>query len=122
MFAASVDNSASPLISARLTTTTAQLDLVLTARQAQIITMLKLCLSKRTAEHPYIAVHMVNIHVHSRLTKLGVRTRTQGVALARAIGYRGRIQELVPDPLKDRSDGPCTAGRPQTIVGVCITS
>jgi hypothetical protein len=47
VFAASVGNSASPVISARLTTTTAQVDLVQTARKAQILTMLKLCLSNR---------------------------------------------------------------------------
>jgi DNA-binding NarL/FixJ family response regulator len=63
-------------------------ELVLTAREAQILKMLELGLSNRDiAEKLCIAVHTVKNHVHSVLTKLGVSTRAQAVALARAIRY-----------------------------------
>jgi DNA-binding NarL/FixJ family response regulator len=61
-------------------------ELVLTAREAQILRMLELGLSNREiAEQLCIAVHTVKNHVHSLLTKLGVSTRAQAAALARTI-------------------------------------
>jgi DNA-binding NarL/FixJ family response regulator len=57
-------------------------ELVLTAREAQILKMLELGLSNRDiAEKLCIAVHTVKNHVHSLLTKLGVSTRAQAAAL-----------------------------------------
>jgi DNA-binding NarL/FixJ family response regulator len=62
-------------------------ELVLTAREAQILTMLKMGLSNRDiADQLCIAVHTVKNHVHSVLTKLGVNTRGEAVALAHGIG------------------------------------
>lgn len=61
----------------------AQEELELTAREAEILTMLKRGLSNREiAEQLCIAVHTVKNHVHSLLTKLGVSTRGQAAALA----------------------------------------
>jgi DNA-binding NarL/FixJ family response regulator len=66
----------------------AQKELVLTRREAQILKMLELGLSNRDiAEQLCIAVHTVKNHVHSVLTKLGVSTRAQAVALAHTIRY-----------------------------------
>lgn len=63
-------------------------ELVLTAREAQILKMLELGLSNRDiAEQLCIAVHTVKNHVHSLLTKLGVRTRAQAAALSRTLRY-----------------------------------
>ena len=63
-------------------------ELVLTAREAQILKMLELGLSNRDiADQLCIAVHTVKNHVHSLLTKLGVRTRAQAAALSRTIRY-----------------------------------
>jgi DNA-binding NarL/FixJ family response regulator len=58
-------------------------ELALTAREMQIFGMLKLGLSNREiAAQLCIAVHTVKNHVHSLLTKLGVRTRAEAAALA----------------------------------------
>lgn len=58
-------------------------EMALTAREAEILRMLKLGLSNREiAEQLCIAVHTVKNHVHSLLTKLGVSTRGQAAALA----------------------------------------
>ncbi|WP_395309788.1 response regulator transcription factor [Mycobacterium sp. AMU20-3851] len=55
----------------------------LTAREAQILDMLRRGLSNRDiADELCIAVHTVKNHVHSVLTKLGVRTRAQAVAVS----------------------------------------
>ena len=63
-------------------------ELVLTAREAQILKMLELGLSNRDiADQLCIAVHTVKNHVHSLLTKLGVSTRAQAAALSRTIRY-----------------------------------
>jgi DNA-binding NarL/FixJ family response regulator len=63
-------------------------DLVLTAREAQILKMLELGLSNRgIAEQLCIALHTVKNHVHSLLTKLGVSNRAQAAALPRTIRY-----------------------------------
>jgi DNA-binding NarL/FixJ family response regulator len=63
-------------------------ELVLTAREAQILKMLELGLSNRDiAEKLCIAVHTVKNHVHSLLTKLGVSTRAQAAVLSRTIRY-----------------------------------
>ncbi|CAN5377614.1 hypothetical protein BH11ACT6_BH11ACT6_44360 [soil metagenome] len=61
-------------------------ELVLTAREAEILRMLELGLSNREiAEQLCIAVHTVKNHVHSLLTKLGVNTRGQAAALAHVV-------------------------------------
>lgn len=61
-------------------------ELVLTEREAQILGMLKMGLSNREiASQLCIAVHTVKNHVHSLLAKLGVSTRAQAAALARAL-------------------------------------
>jgi DNA-binding NarL/FixJ family response regulator len=74
-------------------------ELVLTAREAQILKMLELGLSNRDiANQLCIAVHTVKNHVHSLLTKLGVRNRAQAAALSHHPLHRGRIQELDRDP------------------------
>lgn len=58
-------------------------ELALTAREDQILGMLKLGLSNRDiADQLCIAVHTVKNHVHSVLTKLNVGTRAEAVALA----------------------------------------
>ncbi len=61
-------------------------ELVLTAREAQILEMVELGLSNRDiAAELCIAVHTVKNHVHSLLTKLGVSTRVQAAALSRTV-------------------------------------
>lgn len=58
-------------------------DVVLTAREIEILRMLQAGLANREiADQLYIAVHTVKNHVHSVLTKLGVRTREQAAAVA----------------------------------------
>ena len=62
--------------------------LVLTAREDQILGMLTQGLSNRDiALQLSIAVHTVKNHVHSLLTKLGVSSRAQAVALAQTMRY-----------------------------------
>ena len=62
-------------------------ELVLTAREAQVLCMLEMGLSNRNiADHLGIAIHTVKNHVRSVLTKLGVSTRAEAAALARAVG------------------------------------
>jgi DNA-binding NarL/FixJ family response regulator len=63
-------------------------ELVLTAREAQILRMLELGLSNQDiATQLRIAVHTVKNHVHSLLTKLGVSTRAEAAALSRTVHY-----------------------------------
>jgi DNA-binding NarL/FixJ family response regulator len=63
-------------------------ELVLTAREAQILAMLEMGLSNRDiAARLCIAVHTVKNHVHSVLTKLEVNTRAEAAALSRTIRY-----------------------------------
>jgi DNA-binding NarL/FixJ family response regulator len=63
-------------------------ELVLTAREAQILRMLELGLSNQDiATQLCIAVHTVKNHVHSLLTKLGVSTRAEAAAQSRTIRY-----------------------------------
>jgi DNA-binding NarL/FixJ family response regulator len=63
-------------------------ELVLTAREVQILKMLELGLSNRDiADQLCIAVHTVKNHVHSLLTKLDVSTRAQAAALSRTLRY-----------------------------------
>ena len=60
-------------------------ELVLTAREIQILRMLEIGLSNREiAEQLFIALHTVKNHVHSILGKLGVSTRAQAVAVSRS--------------------------------------
>ena len=66
-------------------------ELVLTAREIQILRMLEMGLSNRDiAEQLCIAVHTVKNHVHCVLGKLGVSTRAQAVAVSRSIDIRAR--------------------------------
>ncbi len=59
-------------------------DLILTAREEQILQMLEMGLSNREiALRLCIAVHTVKNHVHSVLTKLGVRSRAEAAAWSR---------------------------------------
>jgi DNA-binding NarL/FixJ family response regulator len=61
-------------------------DLMLTAREIEVLEMLELGFSNREiAQHLCIAVHTVKNHVHSLLTKLGVNTRGQAAALAHTV-------------------------------------
>ncbi len=61
-------------------------DLLLTARELEILELVEHGLSNRDiAEHLCIAVHTVKNHVHSLLTKLGVSTRGQAAALAHTV-------------------------------------
>jgi len=61
-------------------------ELVLTAREIQILRMLEEGLANRDiAERLCIAVHTVKNHVHSLLNKLGVSTRAQAAAIARTV-------------------------------------
>lgn len=63
-------------------------DLVLTAREVQILRMLELGLSNRDiADRLCIAVHTVKNHVHSVLTKLGVSNRAEAAARFRTVRY-----------------------------------
>lgn len=88
MLAPSVGNSASPIISSASQRQPAGRELVLKAREAEILNMLELDLSNRAiAEKLCIAVHTVKNHVHSLLTKLRVSTRAQAAALSRTIRY-----------------------------------
>lgn len=60
-------------------------ELVLTAREIQVLRMLEMGLSNRDiADQLYIALHTVKNHVHSVLGKLGVSTRAQAVAVSRS--------------------------------------
>jgi DNA-binding NarL/FixJ family response regulator len=60
-------------------------ELVLTAREIQILRMLEMGLSNRDiAGQLCIALHTVKNHVHSVLGKLGVSTRAQAVAVSRS--------------------------------------
>ncbi|OBB44637.1 response regulator transcription factor [Mycobacterium sp. 852002-51961_SCH5331710] len=63
-------------------------ELVLTAREVQILKMLELGLSnKDIAQELCIALHTVKNHVHNLLTKLGVSSRTHAAALSRTLRY-----------------------------------
>jgi DNA-binding NarL/FixJ family response regulator len=63
-------------------------ELVLTAREIQILRMLEMGLSNRDiADQLCIALHTVKNHVHSVLGKLGVRTRAQAVAVSRSFSF-----------------------------------
>ena len=63
-------------------------ELVLTAREAQILRMLEMGLSNRDiAARLCIAGHTVKNHVHNVLTKLGVRTRAEAAAFSRTSRY-----------------------------------
>lgn len=89
-------SSCPPVVSAmllrRLSTLAAQpkttdRELVLTAREIQILRMIEMGRSNRViADELDIAVHTVKNHVHNLLTKLGVGTRAQAAALSRSIG------------------------------------
>ncbi|WP_293236679.1 response regulator transcription factor [Mycolicibacterium sp.] len=69
---------------------TSERELVLTDREAQILQMLELGLSNHDiAVQLSIAVHTVKNHVHNLLKKLGVATRADAAALARANRRRG---------------------------------
>lgn len=61
-------------------------ELVLTAREVEILKLLEMGLSNRDiADELCIAVHTVKNHVHAVLSKLGVSTRAQAAAYARSL-------------------------------------
>jgi DNA-binding NarL/FixJ family response regulator len=63
-------------------------ELILTAREIQILRMLELGLSNRDiADRLCIALHTVKNHVHSVLNKLGVSTRAEAAAYSRSLRY-----------------------------------
>ncbi|MGE2832745.1 LuxR C-terminal-related transcriptional regulator [Mycobacterium sp. SMC-4] len=63
-------------------------ELVLTAREVQILRMLELGLSNREiAARLCIAIHTVKNHVHSVLTKLGVSNRAEAAARFRTVRF-----------------------------------
>jgi DNA-binding NarL/FixJ family response regulator len=65
-------------------------ELVLTAREIQILRMLEMGLSNRDiADQLCIALHTVKNHVHNVLGKLGVSTRAQAVAVSRSFRQAG---------------------------------
>jgi DNA-binding NarL/FixJ family response regulator len=69
-------------------------ELVLTAREAQILGMLRIGLSNREiAAQLCIAVNTVKNHVHSVLSKLGVTSRAEAAALSRTLNYTLRESE-----------------------------
>lgn len=73
------------------------MELVLTARETQILHMLEMGMSNRDiADELCIALHTVKNHVHSLLGKLGVRTRAQAVASSRLSRSQG---DLGPEPV-----------------------
>lgn len=61
-------------------------ELVLTAREVQVLQMLEIGFSNRDiADRLCIALHTVKNHVHSVLNKLGVSTRAQAAAYSRSL-------------------------------------
>jgi DNA-binding NarL/FixJ family response regulator len=76
-------------------------ELVLTAREIQILRMLEKGLSNRDiADQLCIALHTVKNHVHSLLGKLGVSSRAQAVAVSRSMQYSTlSSKELGPEPV-----------------------
>ncbi|WP_236950302.1 response regulator transcription factor [Mycobacterium sp. MS1601] len=67
---------------------TSERELVLTAREIQILRMIEMGRSNRDiADDLDIAVHTVKNHVHNLLTKLGVSTRAEAAALSRTIRF-----------------------------------
>ena len=69
-------------------------ELFLTAREAQILGMLRIGMSNREiATQLCIAVHTVKNHVHSVLSKLGVSSRAEAAALSRTLNYTLRERE-----------------------------
>ena len=76
-------------------------ELVLTAREIQILRMLEKGLSNRDiADQLCIALHTVKNHVHSLLGKLGVSSRAQAVAVSRSMQYSAvSSKELGTEPV-----------------------
>jgi DNA-binding NarL/FixJ family response regulator len=76
-------------------------ELVLTAREIQILRMLEKGLSNRDiADQLCIALHTVKNHVHSVLGKLGVSSRAQAVAVSRSMQYSAvSSKELGTEPV-----------------------
>ena len=96
-------------------------ELVLTAREIQILRMLEMGLSNRDiADQLCIALHTVKNHVHSVLGKLGVSTRAQAVAVSRSFNYTQEDQ--AKSWSKNGSNGPYTAGHAGLIVDRCAVS
>ncbi|ANI38051.1 two-component regulator [Mycolicibacterium vaccae ATCC 25954] len=69
-------------------------ELVLTAREVEILRLLEMGMSNRDiAERLCIAVHTVKNHVHSVLTKLGVTNRAEAAARFRTVRYAETASE-----------------------------
>ncbi|WNG88453.1 response regulator transcription factor [Mycobacterium sp. ITM-2016-00317] len=65
-------------------------ELVLTAREVEILRLLEMGMSNRDiADRLCIAVHTVKNHVHSVLTKLGVTNRAEAAARFRTVRFAG---------------------------------
>jgi len=74
-------------------------ELVLTAREAQILRMLEMGLSNRDiGAQLCIAVHTVKNHVHAVLTKLGVSSRAEAAARYRAMRHAEGDEGTRPGP------------------------
>jgi ATP/maltotriose-dependent transcriptional regulator MalT len=70
-------------------------ELVLTAREIQILQLLEIGLSNRDiADRLFIALHTVKNHVHSLLSKLGVSTRAEAVACSRSFRLTQRVPRV----------------------------
>jgi DNA-binding NarL/FixJ family response regulator len=70
-------------------------ELVLTAREIQILRLIESGLSNQEiADHLYIALHTVKNHVHSVLSKLGVSTRAEAAAYSRLFQNRELTGEI----------------------------
>ncbi len=81
-------------------------DTVLTAREEEILRLLEAGMSNREiAELLCIAVHTVKNHVHSILSKLGVRSRAEAAARLRALDAspRGRLKPRKAPTLSNSS-------------------
>jgi DNA-binding NarL/FixJ family response regulator len=76
-------------------------ELVLTARELQILRMLEIGLSNQDiADRLCIALHTVKNHVHNVLSKLGVSTRAEAAALSRSVQNRAlRTKVLDTEPV-----------------------
>ncbi len=85
-------------------------DTALTSREEEILRLLEMGMSNREiAAFLCIAVHTVKNHVHSILSKLGVRSRSEAAARSRAIDQSPgghRTMRRAPTLLNEKSSPP----------------